>query len=58
VSSSGNIDTGGGNFPEFGWKGSGDNHRKALADQRKARMKAAKITGVVKTPPVETDQEK
>lgn len=44
--------------PEFGWKGSGDNHRKALADHRKARMKAAKISGIVKTPPPETNPEK
>jgi biotin operon repressor len=44
--------------PEFGWKGSGDNHRKALDDHRKARMRAAKITGVVKTPPADTKDPK
>jgi DNA-binding transcriptional ArsR family regulator len=44
--------------PNIGWKGSAKNHHKALADQRKARMKAAKITGVVKTPPSETNPEK
>jgi len=33
--------------PEFGWKGSGENHKKALQKQRKERMKAAKITGVI-----------
>lgn len=44
--------------PDIGWKGSAEDHHKALADQRKARMKAAKITGVVKTPPAESDQEK
>lgn len=44
--------------PNIGWKGSAENHHKALADQRKARMKAAKITGLVKTPSAETDQKK
>ena len=34
--------------PEFGWKGSAENHKKALEKQRKQRMKAANITGVVK----------
>jgi biotin operon repressor len=44
--------------PTFGWKGSAKNHLAALKAQRKARMKAAKITGVVKTPPSETNPEK
>lgn len=35
--------------PEFGWKGSAKNHLKTLSDQRKTRMKAANITGVVTT---------
>lgn len=34
--------------PSIGWKGSAKNHKKALADQRTKRMKAAKITGVIK----------
>ena len=34
--------------PEFGWRGSAENHKKALEKQRKQRMKAANITGVVK----------
>lgn len=33
--------------PEFGWKGSVQNHTKAVANH-KQRMKAAKITGVIK----------
>jgi predicted transcriptional regulator len=33
--------------PEFGWKGSATNHKQALSDHRKKRMKAANITGVV-----------
>ena len=41
--------------PEFGWKGSGTNHKKALEKQRKQRMKAANITGIVKTPDTEED---
>lgn len=32
--------------PEFGWKGTAQNHVKAVADHRK-RMKAAGITGVI-----------
>ena len=43
--------------PEFGWKGSGTNHKKALEKQRKQRMKAANITGIVKTPDTEEDTE-
>jgi len=34
--------------PNIGWKGSAKNHVKALDEQRKKRMKAANITGVVK----------
>jgi predicted transcriptional regulator len=42
--------------PELGWKGSAKNHVKALDEQRNKRMKAAKITGVVTTPP-ESEQD-
>ena len=41
--------------PEFGWRGSGTNHKKALEKQRKQRMKAANITGIVKTSETEED---
>jgi predicted transcriptional regulator len=34
--------------PSLAWKGSAENHKKALASQTKKRMKAAKITGVIK----------
>lgn len=33
--------------PQFGWKGSAQNHVKALQDQHKQRMKAAGITKVI-----------
>lgn len=34
--------------PNLAWRGSAANHKKALEKQRKQRMKAANITGVVK----------
>jgi biotin operon repressor len=37
--------------PEFGWKGSATNHKKTLEKQRKERMKAARITGVIENDP-------
>jgi len=43
--------------PEFGWKGSAKNHQKALDDQRKKRMKAARITGVLEGTRSEPDTE-
>lgn len=33
--------------PNFGWKGKADNHRRAIEDTMKERMKAARIQGVV-----------
>ena len=41
--------------PNIGWKGSTEGHHEALGEHRKARMKAAKITGVVKSPSTETE---
>jgi predicted transcriptional regulator len=35
--------------PQLVWKGSGENHKKALKKQQEERMKAAKITGVIET---------
>jgi predicted transcriptional regulator len=33
--------------PEYGWKGSAQNHQKALDERRKQRMKNSGITGVI-----------
>lgn len=42
--------------PRFGWKGSAKNHRKALHDDLKARMKSAGIRGVIENDQMQDKQ--